>query len=107
MGLPILKTQQRLKFGKSSSKKIRASGLVPAVIYGEKQDPVHISFDPRDIQRLFRNEKKGRNTVITIEIENEKKKLTETVMTYQLQINPITRMLMTTNALIFESLTLI
>lgn len=91
MGLPTLKTKERTHFGKSSAKKLRCQGLTPAVVYGEKKDPVHVILNPRDIERLFRNEEKGRNTLITLEIEGEKKTQTESVMVYQIQKNAITQ----------------
>ena len=58
MGLPILKTKERTTFGKTNTKKIRYQKLTPAVIYGLDKENRHVTFDPRDIERLFRNEKK-------------------------------------------------
>jgi large subunit ribosomal protein L25 len=91
MGLPTLKTKERTTFGKSSTKKLRYQGLIPAVIYGEDKEAIHVVFELRDIQHLFRTEENGRNTIIELEIETKKETKKETVLTYQMQNNAITR----------------
>jgi len=91
MGLPTLKTKERLTFGKSNTKKIRYEKKTPAVIYGLNKKNRHVTFDPRDIERLFRNEKNGRNTQIELDIETEKGTEKETVLAYQIQKNAITQ----------------
>lgn len=92
MGLPILKSKQRESLGKSSTKKIRLEKLTPGVIYGMNQENRHVVIDSRDLDRIFRSEKKGRNVTMQIEIESPDGKVDhEHVMAYQIQRNALTR----------------
>lgn len=45
----VLNAQKREKAGKGAARAIRREGLVPAVIYGDKKDPVSISLDPKEL----------------------------------------------------------
>jgi large subunit ribosomal protein L25 len=92
MGLPILKSKQRDGLGKSSTKKIRLKKLTPGVVYGLKQENRHVVIDSRDLDRLFRSEKQGRNVIMQLEIETLDGKVDhEQVMAYQIQRNTLTR----------------
>ena len=53
MGLPTLKTKERVTFGKASAKKLRKEGRIPSVIYGQEKEPIHVVLDPRDLERVF------------------------------------------------------
>jgi len=45
----VLNAQKREKAGKGAARAIRREGLVPAVIYGDKKEPVSISLDPKEL----------------------------------------------------------
>ncbi|WP_135080713.1 50S ribosomal protein L25/general stress protein Ctc [Terasakiella sp. SH-1] len=45
----VLNAQQRETAGKGAARAIRREGLVPAVIYGDKKDPVSISICPKEL----------------------------------------------------------
>lgn len=91
MGLPTLKTKERVTFGKASAKKLRKEGRIPSVIYGQEKEPIHVVLDPRDLERVFRKNEKGKNTMIELEVETEKGTKKEIVLTYQIQSDAITR----------------
>jgi large subunit ribosomal protein L25 len=53
---PVLETEPRTKLGTRYSKRVREAGRIPAVIYGHKQDPVHVSLHGKTFQELIHHE---------------------------------------------------
>jgi large subunit ribosomal protein L25 len=47
-----LDAQLRERAGKGASRAVRREGLIPAVIYGAKKDPVSISLDSKSVSKL-------------------------------------------------------
>ncbi|MDO4255075.1 MAG: 50S ribosomal protein L25/general stress protein Ctc [Kocuria sp.] len=45
----------RTDFGKGYARRIRASGNIPAVIYGHGHDPIHVSLPGHDMMLIARN----------------------------------------------------
>lgn len=48
-----LKAEARERVGKGSSRELRRNGLIPAVIYGDKQEPISIALSTKDVTRLI------------------------------------------------------
>ncbi len=48
-----LTVEERTLTGKSSNKKLRAEGRIPAVVYGSGQEATHIQADARDVERML------------------------------------------------------
>ena len=48
-----LEAMPRARAGKGAARQTRRDGRVPGVIYGNKQDPVMISLDPKNLVRLL------------------------------------------------------
>ncbi|MDJ0942702.1 MAG: 50S ribosomal protein L25/general stress protein Ctc [Kiloniellales bacterium] len=46
-----LPAELRERVGKGAARAVRRAGRVPAVIYGDRKDPLTISLDPRDVDR--------------------------------------------------------
>ncbi len=46
-----LPAEPRERVGKGAARAVRRAGRVPAVIYGDRKDPLTISLDPRDVDR--------------------------------------------------------
>ena len=44
--------EKRERVGKGSARAVRRAGRVPAVIYGDKKDPVGITLESREITRI-------------------------------------------------------
>ena len=44
--------EQRERVGKGSARAVRRAGRVPAVIYGDKKDPIEISIESREITKI-------------------------------------------------------
>jgi large subunit ribosomal protein L25 len=62
-----LKAEQRAGRGKNEARRLRASGKIPAVVYGtEKDKALEIAVDPRTLLRILHSES-GVNTLIGLE----------------------------------------
>jgi large subunit ribosomal protein L25 len=81
--------------GKGGSRKVRAAGKVPGVVYGRKLAPVSVTFDEKELLTSLDKEKR-RNTVLTLSIAAaDKSGQAEevTAMVRDAQINPLSRRL--------------
>jgi large subunit ribosomal protein L25 len=78
--------------GKGGSRKVRAGGKVPGVVYGRKAEPVSITFDEKELLNSLDKEKK-RNTVLTLSITGGGKSEDVTAMVREAQVNPLSRRL--------------
>ncbi|WP_455481658.1 50S ribosomal protein L25/general stress protein Ctc [Bartonella sp. B35(2025)] len=66
-----LKAEVRERVGKGSSRELRRNGLIPAVIYGDKQPPLAIAVSYKEI--FYKIHAGGfRTTVATIEVDKQK-----------------------------------
>ena len=52
--ITVLPVQARDRAGKGAARAIRRQGLVPGVIYGDKQPPVLVAMDPRPLMAALR-----------------------------------------------------
>ncbi len=48
-----LSAEQRSRVGKGAARATRRSGRVPAIVYGDHQEPVAISLEPRELTRAL------------------------------------------------------
>lgn len=83
--IATMSAHKRDRAGKGAARAIRREGRVPAVIYGEKKDPVMIALDPRDVWKGLRG---GHffSTVHNIQIEGGE---TERVLPRDVQFHPV------------------
>ena len=66
-----LKAELRERVGKGSSRELRRNGLIPAVIYGDKQEPISITLPNKEV--TLRIHAGGfMTTVATIEVDGKK-----------------------------------
>ena len=56
------------KFNKNAARRVRVSGLIPAVIYGAGQESQAITVDPKSITKILHSES-GHNTIFDLNIE--------------------------------------
>ena len=81
--------------GKNEANRLRASGQIPAVVYGSRTEGkapegVPVSVDPKQVLRILHSES-GANTLITLRVEGT----TEArVMVKEYQLDPITHQLL-------------
>ena len=53
---PVIETQTRTKLGSRYSKRVREEGRIPAVIYGHKEEPLHVSVPGKVFAELLHEE---------------------------------------------------
>jgi large subunit ribosomal protein L25 len=70
--------------GKNEARRLRASGRVPAVVYGAKASVQAVSVDPKQITKILHSET-GHNTIFDLSLGSEKTK----VMIVDWQYEPI------------------
>jgi large subunit ribosomal protein L25 len=71
--------------GKNEARRTRAAGKIPAVVYGAFQDPISISVNPRELQKLLKSET-GYNTIFTLAIAGGE---STAVMVVDEQVDPV------------------
>lgn len=83
----IVVAQARDGAGKSVTRKLRAVGRVPAVIYGHGiEKPVNVTVDPKEMSKALRTSW-GQNVLLTVQYEGKSHK----AMCREVQRNPVTR----------------
>jgi large subunit ribosomal protein L25 len=82
-----IEVTSRESTGKNESRRLRKQGKVPAVLYGEKKDPVALAIDLRVLDRLLHS-KMGINTVFDIMLTGTDQK--RSVMVKEYQLHPVT-----------------
>lgn len=56
------------KFNKNAARRVRVSGLIPAVVYGAGQESQAIAVDPKSITKILYSES-GHNSIFDLDIE--------------------------------------
>ena len=80
-----ISAEQRERVGKGSARAARRAGLVPAVIYGDKKDPVGINMSAREITRIV-HQPGIFGRLLDIDVSGKK----HTVLTRDIQFHPVT-----------------
>lgn len=80
-----LKAEKRERAGKGIARSLRREGRIPAVIYGDKKDPVNISLDSNDINVEYY---KGGMFTTLCDLDVESKK--HVVLARDVQLHPVT-----------------
>ncbi len=80
----ILSAEQRERAGKGAARATRRAGRVPAVIYGDKKEPVSISVEPLQLKKLIQT---GGFFSHLVEIEVGSKK--HRVIARDIQLDPV------------------
>jgi len=53
MKAEAIKAEKRTKVGTADARRLRKRGMIPAVLYGHKQEPVHLAVEGREIERMI------------------------------------------------------
>ena len=80
----VVQAEIRTEFGKNVSRRLRAQGLIPGVVYGGGSETVHLQVDPAEIIQILSSES-GRNTIFKLDVD---KNLAD-VLIRDLQIDPL------------------
>jgi large subunit ribosomal protein L25 len=70
--------------GKNDARRLRQSGLIPAVVYGAGQDSQPVAVDPKQIRRIL-NSEQGHNSIFDLSLDGN----TAKVMIVDWQYEPI------------------
>lgn len=76
-----LKTEARESFGKGAARKIRATGKIPAVIYGHGTEPQHVTLPGHEVSLLLRKS----NQVLELDIAGK----TQLALVKDVQKDPV------------------
>ena len=82
----VLTAQKRETAGKGAARAIRREGQVPAVIYGDKKDPVSISINPKELWKQLHTGQTFFASTGEIQLGKDK----ETVICRDVQFHPVT-----------------
>lgn len=88
-----LKAKVRHEQGKGAARRLRAQGLVPAVVYRRQEQPLSISVDPRALRQAVAGDHRF-NTLLTLEIEGGAAADTRQVLLKDHQIDPVKGMVL-------------
>jgi large subunit ribosomal protein L25 len=81
-----LAVDQRQQSGKGPSRRLRASGKIPAVFYGKKTEPLKLAIDLHEFRKQY--EHTGSNPLFELRIQGDKVPK-RTAILKQRQINPV------------------
>ena len=84
----VLAAKPRSGAGKGPARRLRAEGLVPAVVYGRHLEaPAHIAVDPLEVKKAIATPHKF-NTLLTLKLDGQAERL---VLLKDSQQDPVTR----------------
>lgn len=67
----VIDAQIRTERGKNENRRLRSSGMIPAILYGVTNENISLSVKPLDIVKILRS-KKGANTLFHINMIGER-----------------------------------
>ena len=85
-----LAAQNRTVSGRNAVKKVKAAGFVPAVIYGDKNEPQNLQVAIRDINALMAHAS-SENILVDLEISDGAKKVSRLALIQEIQHHPVGR----------------
>jgi large subunit ribosomal protein L25 len=86
----VLDAVERTQRGKNEARRLRASGRIPAVVYGGKDGGKPIAVDPKVLAKILRTEQ-GANTLIALNVPGAGN---ARVLVREYQLDPITHELL-------------
>src|SRR5277367_1971083 len=71
--------------GKGPARRVRTTGMVPAVLYGNKKDSISLTVEAKQVAKILRSET-GHNTIFTVTVANGAE---EKAMVRDWQVDPV------------------
>ena len=94
MAEQVLAVQLRTEKGKEAARKLRSQGLIPAVVYGHREETIPVTLNPQKLSKALRGGA-GERSLIKLTIEGlQDGPVTKTVILKEKQIDPVKRTLM-------------
>lgn len=81
----VLKADRRTQVGKQAVKHLRLKGRLPAVVYGEKQDPIVCSVDRKELEVILQDQ--GRNALVSLDLPDGQAQ--DTTIIKEIQHHPL------------------
>jgi large subunit ribosomal protein L25 len=89
-----LAVQLRTEKGKEAARRLRNQGLIPAVVYGQREEAIPISLNPQQLAKALRGGA-GERSLINLTIEGlQDGPVTKTVILKEKQVHPLKRTLL-------------
>jgi len=88
MAIAELEVQSRSTLGKSAVKKMRAEGLVPAVLYGREEKPTPLAVNEHALNRFFH--KYGQSMLVSLVSDADNKDEEKLAIVKEVQYHPVT-----------------
>ena len=85
----VVTAQNRAEKGKGPARRLRAKGLIPAVVYGRKSEPTHLAVDPAILLKAIETPHRF-NTVLTLQMDGAEKH----VLFKDYTVDPVSRKLL-------------
>src|SRR3989442_15888116 len=79
----VVDVKGRESLGKNASRRLRHQGLIPAIVYGSKKDPVAVVVDPKKILEIIHSES-GVNTIFQLGLPQQEARRHVMIKDYQL-----------------------
>jgi large subunit ribosomal protein L25 len=70
--------------GKNESRRLRRSGLIPAIVYGAFQESIAVAVDPKQMLKIMHS-KSGQNTIFDVQLQDS----SATAMIVDWQFDPV------------------
>ena len=86
----VLNATQRDSRGKGPARRLRAQGLIPAVVYGGESGPAHVAVDPSFLMKAIETPHKF-NTILTLKLDGAPEKH---VLFKEYEVDPVSRKLL-------------
>jgi large subunit ribosomal protein L25 len=86
MEIRELSVEHRAGIGKSAARRLRRRGLVPAILYGARSEPVPLSVAPREVQRVL-HARGGGGVLVNLRLAGEPE--ARTAIVRELQFHPV------------------
>jgi large subunit ribosomal protein L25 len=86
MNIRELSAERREGIGKGAARRLRRQGLVPAILYGARSEPLRLSVSPIDVQRAV-HAHRGGGILVNLRVPGEAEPRTAVVR--ELQFDPV------------------
>jgi large subunit ribosomal protein L25 len=80
----VVAAQSRTTIGKNANRRLRAQGMIPGVLYGEKKEATQLAVSPKEIGAILKSAA-GENTLFDLDLGGSKRK----VILKEYQVEPI------------------
>ena len=87
MSAEKLTAEKRTEFGKGAARRIRANNMIPAVVYGHGNDPIHLTLPGHATMMALRHG--GANALLEIDVDGD----THLALAKEVQVDPIRRVI--------------